>query len=121
MGRLLGLPFFLSEEALTEEKADASDIRRAKAESGGDLLEGDPTTECQMVIAQRMQRQFEGRILRRTIDSTDWKGERIIQIPPYEEIMVIVKLTAREMEIITELADSVQERFATYLFLQVKT
>jgi hypothetical protein len=116
MGRLVGLPYFLSEEAFVEEKADSSNIRRAKTEAGCDVLEGDPTIGCQMVIAQRMQRQFEGRILRRTIDSKNWKGERIIQIPPYEEMMVIVKLTTREMEIITELADSVKERLVVYLF-----
>jgi hypothetical protein len=111
MGRLVGLRHFLSEDALAEEKADASKIRRAK---GGDAedgpLEDDSPISYQIVVAQRMQRQFEGRVIRRTIDSVDWKKEPLISLPPYKEVMIIVTPTPREMEIIEELADRVKER-----------
>ncbi|RDB15031.1 Protein CHROMATIN REMODELING 5 [Hypsizygus marmoreus] len=110
MGRLLGLPHFHSEDALSEEKADSSSLRRAKDGGSEDSAE---MRERQVMIAQRMQQQFEGRILRRTVNSLNWKKEPLITLPPYTETMVVVKPTPREMEIITELADRVKESVST--------
>lgn len=108
MGRLVGIPHFFTEEALAEEKADAATIRRAKADDDVDgVVELDPSV---VAIAQRMQRQFQGRIIRRTKDSLDWKGEKLIPLPPYKEHLLILKLTPRETEIVSELADKVKER-----------
>lgn len=115
MGRLVGLAHFHSEDALSEEKADSSNIRKAKG--GEESTEGDAITNCQVTIAQRMQQKFEGRILRRTINSLNWKKEPLIALPPYEEILVVVRPTSREMEIIAELADRVKERYALESFI----
>jgi hypothetical protein len=110
MGRLVGLDYFFSQEAFTEEKADASEIRRVR----GLALDSDGSnpgvTDCQRLIAMKMQRHFDNRILRRTASSLDWKKNALITLPPYEEFVVVVKPTVREMKIISELADRVKER-----------
>lgn len=113
MGRLVGLPFFLSEKAYAEEKADTAEIRREKGGATDDIFdleEDESAMECQIAIAQRMQHQFEGRILRRTTESVNWRGEKLIPLPPFKEIMIVVKPTQRESEIMQELADRVKER-----------
>lgn len=109
MGRLIGIPYFSSDAAFVEEKSDASTVRRSKG-IDPDAPIDQASVNCLVLIARRMQRQFEGRVLRRTIDSLDWRGQRVIDIPPFEEITVVLKLTTREMDIISELADSVKER-----------
>jgi SNF2 family DNA or RNA helicase len=116
MGRLVGVPHFLTQEALDEEKADLSSLRRAKTGDSEDAVAGSDNDilECQMAIAHRMQKQFMGRILRRTTDSKDWEGKPLISIPPHEEIRIIVKPTEREMDIISELSDDVKDRYAIF-------
>lgn len=110
MGRLVGLDYFFTQEAFTDEKADLSEIRRAKGlASDGDGME-DRVTGCQRQIAMKMQRRFDNWILRRTASSLDWQKKPLITLPPYEEFAVVVKPTPREMKIISELADRVKER-----------
>ena len=110
MGRLLGLPYFFSEEALAEQKADATTIHRTRVDPD-DSTDGNPAKDYQIAIAQRMQAWFNGRILRRTVESRDWKKEPLVSLLPYEDVMIVVKPTSREMEIISELADGVKERY----------
>lgn len=110
MGRLLGLTHFLSEVAYSEEKDDSTLIRQTKRLISEESDDNDALKECQVTIAQRMQEHFANRILRRTAASLDWKSNRLITLPPYEDIPVIVRPTLREMEIITALADNVKER-----------
>lgn len=111
MARLVGIPHFLSEAALDEEKSDASVLRRARGDSE-DITEATETelTICQMGIAHRMQQQFGGRVLRRTLTSKDWEGKDLISLPPYIETRVVVKLTDREMEFISELSNDIKDR-----------
>lgn len=111
MGRLVGIPFFHSDAALSEEKADSSAIRRAKNCSADLDVVTQAVQECQATIALRMQGQFEGRILRRTGESVDWRDQPLISLPPYEETMVIVTPTAREMDILSVFSDDVKERY----------
>jgi hypothetical protein len=112
MGRLVGLPHFFSQIALDEEKSDTSSIRKARGSDYEEAaLNGDELVECQMSIAHRMQKQFQGRVLRRTIDSKDWEKKTLIPIPPYEEFRLVVKLTEREMDILTALSDDVKDRY----------
>lgn len=110
MGRLVGLTHFLSQGALAEEKADASDIRRARGPTSEDVGDEEGVKDCRRQIALRMQHQFENRILRRTADSLNWQSKPLITLPPCREFAVMVKPTPREMEIISELADRVKER-----------
>jgi TATA-binding protein-associated factor len=64
---------------------------------------------CYATIARRMQDQFQGRILRRTVVSVDWEGNALIKLEPYETIMVKMKLEKREMEILDHLAAKVRK------------
>ena len=64
MGRLVGLDYFFSQEALTEEKANASEIRRARGLASDDDGDGGGAKDLQRIIVRRMQHQFNGRILR---------------------------------------------------------
>lgn len=113
MGRLVGLPYFFSQEAFGQERTDSSDIRRARSSaSAADVSSGDEEVQaCQRLIAQRIQQQLDGHMLRRTTGSLNWKQEILINLPPYKEIAVVVKPTEREMTIISELADRVKERY----------
>ena len=114
---MVGIPHFLSPKAYEEEKNDLSLIRQAKnsvSEEVDNPEDAEAVRACVIGITQRMQAHFKDRIIRRTADSLDWKNEPLISLPPWKEIMVIVKITSREMEIISELADSVKER---YLFV----
>lgn len=105
MGRLVGIPHFLSMDALDEERADTTAIRKAK-DFEADGEEGEESQQVQTEIALRMQKMFEGRIICRTASSKDWKGEDLIKLPGHEEVLLVVKPTDREMEIITEHADN---------------
>lgn len=109
MGRLLGIPHFLSMDALLEERADTTTIRKAKSSEGNE--DGQASRHVQSEIALRMQRKFEGRIIHRTISSKDWQGEDLIKLPGYDEVLLVVKPTTREMEIISEHADNTKESY----------
>lgn len=74
------------------------------------LGDDDAVKRCTVAIAQRMQGHFSRRILRRTVGSLNWKREPLISLPPYQDIPIILKTTAREMKIISDLADRVKER-----------
>jgi hypothetical protein len=115
VGRLTGVAHFFSEAAHQEEKNDVSNVRRAKKEvdDNSQMLdddEDDPIKLCQVSIAQRMQTQFQGRVIRRTIDSKDWKGRLLLNLPPYHAIHAILNLTEREMDIISEKAKKVKDQ-----------
>jgi TATA-binding protein-associated factor len=114
MGRLVHIPFFLTERSLEEEKQDMASIRRTRSSlpPGYDPLnddDDDPIKMCYTTIARRMQDQFDGRILRRTVNSVDWEGKPLIKLPPYETIMVKLKLEDREMKILDHLAAKVRK------------
>jgi hypothetical protein len=89
MGRLVGLSYFSSSDALAEEKADASEIRRARGQASDDVDSSDSITSCQRQIATKMQLRFGNRNLRRTPNSLDWQKNRLITLPPLEEFVFI--------------------------------
>jgi hypothetical protein len=123
MGRLVGIPHFLSENAYEEEKRDVANVRRAKKEQAEDFdplqddYENDSVKGQQILAATRMQSQFENRILRRTIDSKDWQGKLLLNLPPCKSIYAVLTLTEREMSIILELGEAAKERYAANLYL----
>jgi hypothetical protein len=115
MGRLLGIPYFLSAQAHDDEKADAAALRKAKKE----VLEMDDdhfpsennhVRRIHVNAALRMQREFEGRIIRRTTQSIDWRGNNLLDLPPINRIKAVVKLSDREMKVINTLAESAKEK-----------
>jgi len=117
MGRLTGVVHFFSEEAHQEEKNDAMNLRRARKEqfqgdyddNENDDDDDDPIKMCQYLIAQRMQGQFKGRVIRRTIDSKDWQGQLLLKLPPYKSIHAILDLTERETALIEAKAEEVKD------------
>jgi hypothetical protein len=115
MGRLVGVEFFFSQQALDEEKADMKGLRRAKASLGEDddpLVEqdgDDPIRDAQAAIALRIQGQFEQRILRRTTESKDWSGEQLLQLPKLHEHIVLLSLQPFERELHLQLAERMRE------------
>lgn len=116
MGRLTGIPHFLDDEAWEEEKEDTRAVRRAR--EGKDLpnpnvpLEEDnrdPVKACQIAIAQRMNRQSQGHVLRRTVKSLNWIGQALVPLPPCETIHAYLDLTPRELKIITANGQALKE------------
>lgn len=115
MGRLTGIAHFLSAEAYEEEKDDNRSLRRARKELPDDydpLKENDhdPIKLYQVTVARRMQRQFQGHILRRTIDSKNWLGKALVPLPPCNTIYANLNLTPRELRIITANGQALKER-----------
>lgn len=104
----------MKEHSLDEERQDLALIRRTRNSLPLDYDylnddDDDPIKKCYTTIARRMQDQFDGRILRRTVNSVDWEGNPLITLPPYETIMVKLKLEDREMKIMEYLAAKVRK------------
>lgn len=119
MGRLVGIPHFLSEAAHAEEKADAASLRRARNQLPEDYDplnddEDDPIKLCCIEAAQRMHAQFDNRTIRRTINSTNWENKPLINLPKCHTTTVNIQLSEREMSRIKVLADRVKERYVVY-------
>ena len=130
MARILGIPHFLTDASVEEEKADAANLRRvkkaitaeqkeymaevnqAKLAGGVDSDSEDPGRFVrieQIKAVQRMQGQYDGRIIRRTADSKDYDGKVVIDIPPYQRIAGLLKLTDREMANIQDIAEKAKD------------
>ncbi|TFK60185.1 hypothetical protein BDN72DRAFT_779739 [Pluteus cervinus] len=104
MGRLVGIPHFLSELALTEEKADANKIRSVKGNGQDD---DKPVRDCLEEISARMNNQFGNHIIRRGASSKDWEGKPLISLPPCRSIQVNLQLSQWESDIMEQLEDGV--------------
>ena len=50
---------------------------------------------------------FAGAVIRRTIHSKDWEGNRISGLPPYVEAPLLLTLTEEEHEVLNSLAEAV--------------
>lgn len=107
MGRLLGIPSFLTTESMEDVRKDASDLRKAKKLDD----DGDAFRRVQIAAVKRIQNQFLGHILRRTTNSRNWKGKSLLKIPPYKEIIGVLTLTEREMEILAQRAKDAKAKY----------
>lgn len=115
MGRLIGIPYFLSRQAHDDEKADAAKLRKAKKEASEMDDDEFPShnndiRRIHVNASLRMQKQFGGQIIRRTTQSVDWEGRNLLDLPPIKRIKAVVQLTEREMSIINKLAESAKEK-----------
>jgi hypothetical protein len=106
MARLIGIPHFRTEESWSEEREDNASFRKAKKQDD----DGHSLRLAQIAAVTRMQRQFSGHILRRTANSTNWKGEPLIRLPPLKHIVGILTLTQRESDMMQERAESARAR-----------
>jgi hypothetical protein len=116
MGRLTGVRYFSTQEAYDEEKMDIAEIRRAKASLGDDYdpleiehVEEDPIRDVQVAISQRIQGQFDRRVLRRIIESVDWEGKKLVELPPLHKHTVLLSLQPFERDIHEELAAKMRQ------------
>jgi hypothetical protein len=116
MGRLCGISFFFSQDAYDEEKRDVAELRRVKVSLGDDYdpldtdhIDGDPIREVQVTISRRIQTQFDKRVLRRTLDSTDWEGKKLVELPPLHKHMVLLSLQPFEQDIHGQLAAKMRD------------
>ncbi|KAF9472811.1 hypothetical protein BDN70DRAFT_818118 [Pholiota conissans] len=124
MGRLTGISHFFTRTAYEEEKEDIRALRRARkemqdiadatdADAEGDTEQEDLVKSLQIKIAQRMQRQSEGHILRRTTASRNDMGTELVPLPPCETHYVYLDLTKRELAIITANGENLEETIGT--------
>jgi len=115
MGRLIGVPYFLSPQAHDNENADAANLRKAKKEAL-EMGDDEPSSDNSLVhrthinASLQMQKQFEGHIIQRTTQNVDWRGKNLLDLPPIKRIKAVVKLTECEMSIINKLAESAKEK-----------
>jgi len=63
---------------------------------------------CQVTIATRMNLQFDGRVIRRSLDSLDWQGKPLLNLPPCIIIHGCLDLTKREIDIIEDIAAEIK-------------
>ncbi|KAF9534095.1 hypothetical protein CPB83DRAFT_757111, partial [Crepidotus variabilis] len=109
MGRMVGLPHFLSDQAWLEEKQDQADLRAARREIPDDynpLVIGeadDPVTEVQNKIAERLRTQFEGRVVRRTVASLNWN------LPPIQKVIAPISPRPWEAKTLSILGERVKD------------
>lgn len=100
MGRLVGVPYFFTDDSVSQEKDDTAAVRRAKKLDD----DGESLLVEQVQAVKRLQSHLKGNFLRRTTDSLDNNGKPLLPLPPYKEILGILTLTERETEIIKERA-----------------
>lgn len=108
MGRLVGMPYFSSQEAFTQQQRDGADIRRAQRTKSKDseLTEGmDGVQLLQVRISHRLQSQFEGRVIRRTPTSNNPVGRPLIDLPPLSIVYGALRLTSRELALIENVTE----------------
>lgn len=115
MGRLIRIPHFLDEKAYAEEKQDTADLRKAKANLPEDYRplnadDDDPIRICQIQAAERMHGQFDNRVIRRSLDSLNWKKKPLVQLPPCHVFIVLLDLAEWESEIIEYLAEQAEAK-----------
>lgn len=123
MGRLVGIPHFMSTQAWHEQLSDTNNLRRARQdrEDSAEAIppDQDPVRSLQVTISERMQSKFEGRVIRRTAQSLDADGTPLITLPPLSIIHGVLKLSQRELEILESITlESLSEYVNLALYLQ---
>ena len=91
-------------------KEGAGDVAIARSVIKGKAVE-DQEREIQEVIKDYMatiRKGFEGAVIRRTIDSLDWRGCAISGLDDYDEYLLILKLRDDEQECQCVLAEAVE-------------
>ncbi|KAH6899432.1 P-loop containing nucleoside triphosphate hydrolase protein [Coprinopsis sp. MPI-PUGE-AT-0042] len=99
MGRMVGIPHFLSAAAVADEKSDAKELRKAKLEDGGvdEDDEESALSTLRVAISRRMQEQFGDFIIQRTANSPGPNGP-LIALPECIVIDCNMDLTERELD-----------------------
>ncbi|KAJ3569319.1 hypothetical protein NP233_g5133 [Leucocoprinus birnbaumii] len=95
MGCLISINHFSSPASIEEEKNDRLQLNKLKRANNEEGL----TAEWLKIVVHH-QDHCKGHFLCRTMMSNNFKDKPLTDIPPYCEIIVLVWLTERELEII---------------------
>ncbi|KAG6839498.1 hypothetical protein C0991_002138, partial [Blastosporella zonata] len=120
MLRLVGLKHYFTPECVTEASDDLKALRRAKKLDD----DGAAARAERMKTVTRLQQHSIGHFLRRTTASVDFKGNSLIPLPPYIEIIGILKISDQErllMEKCNKNAKSIIEGSETVSPSEIKT
>ncbi|KAL0057974.1 hypothetical protein AAF712_015368 [Marasmius tenuissimus] len=97
LGRLMGLPYFMSKEGLQEANSDASTLFKSRPSSQD--TDRDDFMRLQVTITRKYQAHMIGNMLRRTAKTLDYRGQQLLpDLPPKMKIPLIVTQTEREQE-----------------------
>ncbi|KAJ2932839.1 hypothetical protein H1R20_g4266, partial [Candolleomyces eurysporus] len=125
IGRMVGIPYFSTQEYLDEITQDAAAIRRAKQELGsGDSSDSkpNPVVALQVEASVRMQSQFENRLIRRKAASLDFDKKPLLVLPPCKIIDVTLQLQEWELEFVdNSIPEEAIERLSQAAALGVAT
>ncbi|KXN84276.1 SWI/SNF-like matrix-associated actin-dependent regulator [Leucoagaricus sp. SymC.cos] len=102
LARLVGVPYFFTEDSHTEEKADIASLRRLKKLDD----DGAAVRAEKVVIVRRLQKHIIHNFLHRTSKSVNYLGDNLLPLPPCMDIIGLLTLTEREMEIMKDRAES---------------
>ncbi|KAF8219053.1 hypothetical protein L208DRAFT_1344082 [Tricholoma matsutake] len=78
MGRLVGKSHFFTEAAFSQEKNDATSVRRAKKLDD----DGESLLAEQVQAVKRLQSHLKGHFLCRTTESLDYEEKLLLPLPP---------------------------------------
>jgi TATA-binding protein-associated factor len=92
---------------MVEEREDASTLRKAKSMDDDGISKKIANIET----VRQMKTQFSGHIIRRTPASLDWQGNPLLTLPPHKDVIGILTLTQREIDIINERAKIAKARY----------
>ncbi|KXN81008.1 Nuclear protein STH1/NPS1 [Leucoagaricus sp. SymC.cos] len=114
LSRLVGIPYFSTEEAYDEERADTSRICKAKKEDKAEgNQDGEKARAEELQIVRRLQKPVHGHFLHRTTKTISSDGAPLLNLPPCTDIVGLLTLTEREMDIIRERAEAAAAAVAT--------
>lgn len=92
MGRLANIKHFSTQAYADEVAQDAAKLRKAK------ISDPQSTRAIQASISRRMQLQFDGALICRTLSSKDANGKPLLDLPPKKVFHVDVQLSEWERE-----------------------
>jgi hypothetical protein len=111
IGRLVGIPYFSTQQHYDQQTLYLSDYRRARAERGG-AEEGDcPLMEVLIAETLRLREKFGNRVIHRTKHSRDDRGQPLLRLPPCTIILFVIALKVWELEFVdASVGDEALER-----------
>ncbi|KAG6883167.1 hypothetical protein C0993_007539 [Termitomyces sp. T159_Od127] len=98
MLRLVGIPRYFTDVCMAEEKDDAAAIRRAKKLDD----DGQAVMAEKQKAVKRLQSHTVGHFLRRSTESLDYKGNILVPLPPYKEVVGVLKIQPWERELMNK-------------------
>ncbi|KAF5359465.1 hypothetical protein D9756_003663 [Leucocoprinus leucothites] len=102
MARLVGIKHFFEEISHDEERDDNSRLRKLKKLDD----DGAAFSQERIKIILRHQAHCRGHFLRRSPSSINFSKNPLLDLPPYKEIIGLIQLTKREMDIIEERSEA---------------